>query len=116
MNNERINKTGDRVKAIQESELLLLSNEILSSSVRFTVMLILFIHRKVHLNELQKLLRLTSGKLDHHVRRLEEASYIVKKKIFYLNRAITSLSITDKGRVAFNEYTSNMRHILEKIK
>ena len=115
MNNERINKTVGNEKAIQESELVLPSNEILSSSVRFTVMLILFIHTKVRFNELQKLLQLTSGKLDHHVRRLEEASYITKKKIFYLNRAITSLSITDKGREGFNEYTSKMRHILEKI-
>ncbi|GAG80305.1 unnamed protein product, partial [marine sediment metagenome] len=47
--------------------------------------------------------------------RLEEASYIEKKKGFYMNRIITSLSITDKGRVVFNEYTSHMRHILEKI-
>jgi DNA-binding transcriptional ArsR family regulator len=45
-----------------------------------TIMLLLYLHKKVGFTELQKLLQLTPGNLDHHLRKLTQAGYIKTTK------------------------------------
>ena len=56
---------------------------------------------------------LTRGNLSSHLGKLETAGYVKIKKKFILKIPRTILSLTKKGREAFNNYRRNMRDILE---
>ena len=56
--------------------------EIFSDQQRFTIMLLLYLHKKAGFTQLQKLLGLTPGNLDYHIRKLEEIGLL--KLIIFL--------------------------------
>ena len=87
---------------------------IFSAQQRFTIMLLLYIHKKAGFTEVQKLLQLTPGNLDHHVRRLEEAGYVKSRHVLDW-RPLKVLEITRAGAMAFREYAVNLRQLLEQI-
>jgi DNA-binding MarR family transcriptional regulator len=88
---------------------------IFSAQQRFTIMLLLYLHKKAGFTEVQKLLQLTPGNLDHHVRRLEEVGY-VKTRHVLVWRPLKVIEITRAGATAFREYAINLRQLLEQIK
>lgn len=55
---------------------------------------------------------LTWGNLSSHMRKLEEEGYIAVKKDFKDRRPHTMLSLTDKGRDAFDTYRQNMLQLI----
>ncbi len=55
---------------------------------------------------------LTMGNLSAHISKLEEAGYLKIKKQFKGNRPQTLLSITSKGREAFEAYREEMFQLL----
>ena len=67
---------------MEKKNTILPSDEIFTTSIRLTVMLILFSHKKILLNELKEILQLSSGNLDHHIRKLVNVGYIIT----YLHR------------------------------
>ena len=87
---------------------------IFSAQQRFTIMLLLYLHRKAGFTEVQKLLQLTPGNLDHHVRRLEEAGYVKTHHVLDW-RPLKVIEITKLGATAFREYAINLRQLLEQI-
>jgi len=54
---------------------------------------------------------LTFGNLSSHMSRLEEAGYIEVEKSFVDKRPNTRLSLTEAGRVAFDEYRASMKRL-----
>ena len=54
---------------------------------------------------------LTFGNLSSHMSKLEENGYIRVDKEFVQKKPVTTLSLTEKGRVAFEEYRGRMRHL-----
>ncbi|MFX0208676.1 MAG: transcriptional regulator [Candidatus Hodarchaeota archaeon] len=100
---------------ISQSELLIPSNQIFSSSVRFSVMLILYVYHTAKVKELQKLLQISAGKLDHHIRRLEEAKYIEKRKIFLIARPTIKIIMTKHGKQSFEKYLSTLKGVLDRV-
>jgi len=60
---------------MEKKNSILPSDEIFTTSIRLTVMLILFSHKKILLNELKEILQLSSGNLDHHIRKLVNVGY-----------------------------------------
>jgi len=94
---------------------ILPSDKIFTTSIRLTIMLILFSHKKILLNELKSILELTSGNLDHHLRKLETAGYVRTRKSLFPTRLLTIVEITTEGFDAFKEYLSKMKEVLNQI-
>ena len=101
---------------MDKSNLALPSDELFTTSVRLTIMILLFSHKKINFTELQKLLHLTPGNLDHHLKRLETAEYVkTYKKLSSLRRPLTMVEITPQGKAAFEDYITNLREVLNKL-
>ena len=81
---------------------------------RLTIMLLLYLHRRVRFKDMQKLLHLTPGNLDHHIRRLEQAGY-VKTRYILSWRPLVVIEITEDGAKAFRDYATRVRRLLEKV-
>lgn len=91
------------------------TNGIFSISVRFSIMLLLYIHKKISFVEIQKLLNLTSGNLNHHLNKLIEKGYIDTKKMLFSKRPINVIFISEKGREDFSLYLSKFKNILDLL-
>lgn len=57
---------------------------------------------------LQELLDLTAGNLITHLRRLEEAGYVLTTK----SGRLTTAELTDSGRAAFAQYRQSLQALL----
>ena len=62
---------------------------------------------------LQNQLQMTPGNLSSHLSKLEEAGYVEIVKEFIERKPHTALTLTKKGRDAFNEYRKNIKKVLE---
>lgn len=87
---------------------------IFSAQQRFTIMLLLYLHKSAGFTELQKLLGLTPGNLDHHLRKLEEVGYIKTRHILDW-RPLKVIEITKTGAMSFREYAVSLRQLLEQV-
>lgn len=89
--------------------------EIIGAPVRFTIMLLLNTHKSIPNAILRKLLEISSGKLDHHIRILEKEGYIKKETKIFSNRPGSLIIITKKGKKDFKNYSLQLRDVLNKI-
>ena len=87
---------------------------IFSAQQRFTIMLLLYLHKRAGFTELQKLLQLTPGNLDHHVRKLEEVGYVKTRHVLDW-RPLKVIEISKTGAQAFRDYAVNLRTLLEQV-
>ncbi|TFH36446.1 MAG: ArsR family transcriptional regulator [Anaerolineales bacterium] len=62
---------------------------------------------------LRDLLDLTDGNLGAHLRKLEEAGYLMVEKTFVERKPKSFIAITSKGRRAFKEHVKALRKILK---
>ncbi|MFX1506732.1 MAG: transcriptional regulator [Promethearchaeota archaeon] len=100
---------------MDKENLIIPSNDVFTTSTRLTIMLILFTHKKVLLNELKNLLHLTSGNLNHHIQKLVNSNYVTTKKAIFPNRPLTVVEITPTGISDIKEYLQKMKDILDHI-
>jgi DNA-binding MarR family transcriptional regulator len=100
---------------VTEPQEILEEGEIFSAPHRLTIMLLLYLHRKAGFTELQKLLQLTPGNLDHHIRKLKQAGYVKTRKALAW-RPLTVIEITKDGAKAFQDYAVKLRKLLETVK
>ncbi|MFX1535653.1 MAG: transcriptional regulator [Promethearchaeota archaeon] len=100
---------------MENTDLIPPNDEIFTTSVRLTIMILLYTHKKVNFTDLQKLLHITPGNLDHHIRKLEHIKYVKTYKKLFPRRPLTVVEITNFGKNAFREYVKNFRDILNKI-
>lgn len=98
------------------TEELLKDDKLISHPTRFTIVFLLYLHRRIGFAELQRLLDLTPGNLDSHLRKLREAGYVEVRKVFTLRGPRTAVQITPTGSRAFLEHTVKLRKMLEKVK
>jgi DNA-binding MarR family transcriptional regulator len=61
---------------------------------------------------LQEMLALTPGNLITHLRKLEEAGYVVTVKTGHGIWSRTTVTLTNRGRAALEEYTAALRDLL----
>jgi DNA-binding MarR family transcriptional regulator len=64
---------------------------------------------------LQRMLELTPGNLITHLRKLEDAAYVVTEKSEAGPSAGTTVTLTSAGRQALDSYTLTLRGILDGI-
>lgn len=100
---------------MDEARDILKEGELFQALPRLTIMLLLYLHKKAGLIELRKLLQLTPGNLDHHVRKLQQAGYVKTRHVFSW-RPLVVVEITQEGAETFREYASKLRKLLETIK
>lgn len=91
------------------------SDDIFSISIRFSIMFLLYIHKKISFTELQKLLNLTAGNLNHHLNKLMEKGFINIKKMLFSKRPINIVFVSEKGNEEFSSYLSKFKNILDKV-
>ena len=101
---------------MDKTELILPEDKLFTPSIRLTIMILLLTHKKINFTELQKLLSLTPGNLEHHVKRLEKAGFVkTYKKLYPWRKPLTLIEITPTGKISFESYLKNFRDILNKI-
>jgi DNA-binding MarR family transcriptional regulator len=61
---------------------------------------------------LRKILKLTDGNLGAHLAKLEDAGYIKIEKAFVARKPRTFISVTGKGRDAFDEHIAGLKQII----
>jgi len=88
--------------------------EIFSAQHRFTIMFLLYLHKKAGFTELQRLLGVTPGNLDHHLRKLAEAGYVKTRHVLDW-RPLKVVEITSLGAKEFHDYATGMRELLKLI-
>jgi len=88
--------------------------EIFTAQHRFTIMFLLYLHRKIGFTELQKLLDLTPGNLDHHLKKLAEIGYVKTSHILDW-RPLKMVEITPLGAKEFHTYAIGMKELLKYI-
>mgnify|MGYP003618644363 CR=1 FL=1 len=62
--------------------------------------------------KLQQTLEVTSGNLATHLKRLEENGYVSVSKVIEGRSPVTYVALTDPGRLAFAEYKTQLRSLL----
>jgi DNA-binding transcriptional ArsR family regulator len=62
---------------------------------------------------LQQILGMTAGNLSVHLRKLEDAGYVDVTKTHSGRTPTTLLSLSRRGRLAFDEYTAAVKSLLD---
>jgi DNA-binding MarR family transcriptional regulator len=70
-------------------------------------------NEQVNFTYLRKLLKLTDGNLGAHLSKLEQAGYVKIDKTFVARKPKTFISITGKGRDAFNGHVAALKEIIQ---
>lgn len=86
-------------------------DQVIHTPVRLSIMAALAAADKVEFRFLRDTIEVSDSLLSKHMLTLEEAGYVHVEKAFISKKPGTWLSLTPKGREAFQEYVS----VLEKI-
>ena len=79
-------------------------DDVIHGRMRLGIMVYLSDVDSADFTELKTVLEATQGNLSVHLRKLEEAGYVVIAKSFRDNKPLTRVSITQTGRRAFAAY------------
>jgi len=99
---------------LKEPLILTEEEKVFQSQPRFSIIYLLFLKRRVGFLELTKLLGLTPGNLDHHLRKLEEAGFVKNRRIISW-RPLIIVEITPTGSGSFQKYILKLKSLLENI-
>ena len=87
-------------------------DDVIHGRMRLGIMAYLADAEAADFNELKALLQATQGNLSVHLRKLEEAGYIVIEKSFLNRKPLTRARITEKGRKAFAAYLEALGRLI----
>ncbi|MEO9021490.1 MAG: transcriptional regulator [Ginsengibacter sp.] len=82
---------------------------LLHSQLRLAIISMLVVAEKVEFTYIKEQTKAASGNISIQVKNLEEAGYIEVEKTFKNKYPKTMLSITEKGREAFEEYVNDLK-------
>lgn len=91
-------------------------NEVIHQPVRLRIMAALVTLKdgdEVDFTYLRDLLDVTDGNLGAHLRKLEEAGYILVNKVFVERKPRTYVSANAEGRQVFREHVAALEAILK---
>jgi DNA-binding MarR family transcriptional regulator len=77
-------------------------------------MYLLFLKRRVGFIDMQQLLGLTPGNLDHHIRKLDELNLVSIHRVLSW-RPLVIIEITQRGIGIFRDYIHKLKALLEEI-
>ncbi len=87
-------------------------DEIIHAPVRLSIVAALAAAEKADFRFLRDTIEVSDSLLSKHIVTLEEAGYVRVQKGFVGKRARTWLSLTERGRQAFDEYVSVLQKIM----
>jgi DNA-binding MarR family transcriptional regulator len=86
---------------------------VLHSELRLSVMSYLMVRESSDFNELKEVTQSTSGNLSVQIKKLEEVEYLTIVKGFKDNYQHTAVTLTPKGREAFEAYVEALKSYFE---
>ena len=99
-----------------ERSLVVPKDHLLNSPIRLAIMMLLYVHKRISVRDLQKLLHITPGNLDHHLRKLEEEKYIQKKRLIFPKKISVFILKTEKGDLFLLDYVAGLQDVLTQFK
>jgi len=81
---------------------------------RLAVVSCLYVIKRADFLFLESQTGLTRGNLSSHLAKLEKAGYVTIEKTFVDKIPHTLLSLTDRGRKAFDDYRQNMKKVIDE--
>ena len=91
------------------------TDKIIHEPARIVLLAILYAAEQVDFTFLLNETGLSQGNLSSHLSKLESAGYMKIEKTFHKKRPRTILSMTGKGRKAFDEYLQTMKEFYDTI-
>jgi DNA-binding MarR family transcriptional regulator len=89
---------------------------ILHSQLRLSIVSILITVEETNFNFIKDTTKAAAGNISIQINKLQEAGYINVEKTFKNNYPNTVISITKKGREAFEEYVKNLQKYINPQK
>lgn len=99
----------------REAKLSTNVDRLIHEPARFNIMAYLFVVQSADFTFLLTQTGLTWGNLSSHINKLETAGYVAVEKEFIGKKPHTMLHLTNKGRLAFDEYRNSMKQVLENL-
>lgn len=90
-------------------------DKVIHEPVRLSILAHLYVLDSADALFLKNQIGLTWGNFSTHLKRLEDAGYIQVQKEFVDRKPVTSFSLTESGRVAFQIYREQMRGFLKEL-
>ena len=90
-------------------------DRLIHEPARFMIMAYLCVVEGAEFLFLMRQTGLTKGNLSSHMSKLEAAGYVAIRKEFVDKIPRTLLSLTDKGRKAFDAYRQSMKQVLDSL-
>jgi len=90
-------------------------DRVIHAPARLMVMTYLYAVESADFIFLIQLTGLTWGNLSSHLGKLEEEGYVEIDKTFVKKKSHTMIRLTDKGRVAFQDYKRGLQQVLEEL-
>ena len=91
-------------------------NTIFHSRIRLAAASMLYHDGSSDFNSLKEGIGATDGNLTTHMRKMEDSDYVSVVKRFSGRKPLTVYSLTDSGRIAFEEYISLLGSFLQPDK
>ncbi|MBP2702738.1 transcriptional regulator [Microbispora sp. RL4-1S] len=88
-------------------------DDLIHAPVRLSIMAALAASEKADFRFLRDAIEVSDSLLSKHILTLEEAGYVRVDKTFVGKRGRTWLSLTERGRAAFDTYVGVLRRITE---
>ncbi len=89
-------------------------DSLLHQGIRSKLISLLITNEELPFKALKEMLEVTDGNLSSHLRKLEDAEYIMIEKAFEGKRPKTTIMITPKGKEAFRRYIEALRLFVEE--
>ncbi len=86
-------------------------DRLIHEPARYNIMALLYVVAKAEFLFVQNQIGLTPGNLSAHVSKLEAAGYVAVEKKFVGKMPRTFLSLTARGREAFEDYRRKMKDL-----
>jgi DNA-binding transcriptional ArsR family regulator len=87
-------------------------DELLQSRVRLAIVAYLASAERADFSLLRDAIKTTDGNASVHLRKLEDAGYVVMDKRFVNRKPQTTYALTERGRTALLDYVAHLERLL----
>jgi DNA-binding transcriptional ArsR family regulator len=88
-------------------------DDIIHSRIRLAIMSVLISVEEAEFNFLKDKVKTTDGNLSVHLKKLEDAGYILVSKQFIRRKPVSLYKIKDKGKQAFALYIQKLERMIK---
>jgi DNA-binding MarR family transcriptional regulator len=87
-------------------------DEILHSRIRLAIIAVLAVVDEIEFTALKSKVGATDGNMSTHTKKLEDAGYMKLRKTFIKRKPTTFYSLSEKGRIAFENYIKQIENMI----